>query len=272
MNVLRLPFRWERLQPELGGAFDDNHVALLDEFVRYANEQGAVALLDVHNYAGYYDETIGSDAVPITEFAAFWAELAGRYADQPGVIFGLMNEPIGIDSAVWIQAANSALASIRDTGANNLVLVPGNYWTGAHSWFNDGSGMANAEALLQIVDPADNWVVEVHQYLDSDHSGTSASCVSETAGPERLDDFTDWLYEHGLRGFLGEFGAGENDTCLAALDAMLDHIEENSSVWLGWTYWAAGPWWGDYIFEVEPTAGISDDPQFDILSEYLPAD
>jgi hypothetical protein len=24
-------------------------------------------------------------------------------------------------------------------------------------------------------------------------------------------------------------------------------------VWLGWTWWAAGPWWGNYQFTLEPT-------------------
>jgi hypothetical protein len=29
-------------------------------------------------------------------------------------------------------------------------------------------------------------------------------------------------------------------------------------VWNGWTWWAAGPWWGNYIFSVEPNADGSD--------------
>ena len=51
---------------------------------------------------------------------------------------------------------------------------------------------------------------EMHQYLDSDGSGTSATCVSSTIGAERLAAATTWLQQNGLKGFLGEMGAGSN--------------------------------------------------------------
>ena len=54
--------------------------------------------------------------------------------------------------------------------------------------------------------------IEMHQYLDSDGSGTSATCVSPTIGAERLADATTWLQQNGLKGFLGEMGAGSNGT------------------------------------------------------------
>lgn len=52
--------------------------------------------------------------------------------------------------------------------------------------------------------------VEMHQYLDSDGSGTSATCVSSTIGAERLQAATQWLEQNNLKGFLGEIGAGSN--------------------------------------------------------------
>ena len=44
------------------------------------------------------------------------------------VIFGIMNEPsnLGNDGTeLWLRVCNSAIAAIRDTGAENLLLVPG---------------------------------------------------------------------------------------------------------------------------------------------------
>jgi hypothetical protein len=72
----------------------------------------------------------------------------------------------------------------------------------------------------------------------------------------------------GYRGFLGEFGAAANDTCSAAVDDLLDHLEANRDVWLGWAWWAAGPWWGDYMFTLEPEDG-TDRPQMDVLEPHL---
>jgi hypothetical protein len=44
-------------------------------------------------------------------------------------------------------------------------------------------------------------------------------------------------------------------------------MNDNNDVWLGWTWWAAGPWWGEYMFTVEPKNG-QDRPQMAILEKY----
>lgn len=50
----------------------------------------------------------------------------------------------------------------------------------------------------------------MHQYLDSDGSGTSEICVSSTIGVERITAATQWLTAHGFKGLLGEIGTGSN--------------------------------------------------------------
>lgn len=79
-------------------------------------------------------------------------------------------------------------------------------------------------------------LLEMHQYLDSDGSGTSDVCVSNTIGASRLADATAWLQSTGIKGFLGEIcplskikgtndslnicigemGAGSNTDCIEA--------------------------------------------------------
>lgn len=34
--------------------------------------------------------------------------------------------------------------------------------------------------------------------------------------------------------------------------------QANKDVWNGWTWWAAGPWWGNYIFLLEPNSDGTD--------------
>jgi endoglucanase len=170
---------------------------------------------------------------------------------------------------VWKDAANVAIAAIRSTGATNPIYVPGNAWTGAWSWEQSYYGTPNAVAMLEITDPGDNLVFEVHQYLDANGSGSSEDCVSATIGSERLKVFTDWLETHGKRGFLGEIGVPRNATCYAALDDALDFVDSKPAVWVGWAYWAAGPWWGNYSYSIEPEGG-ADAPQMAVLSKHLP--
>ncbi len=118
-----------------------------------------------------------------------------------------------------------------------------------------------------VVDSLDNYAYEVHQYFDSNSSGTSSTCESATVGADRLKTFTGWLRSNNKKGFLGEFGIANNETCLRALDNMLSYIQDNGDVWLGWTYWAVGPWWGNYMFSVEPQGDI-DRPQMAVLEKY----
>lgn len=273
MNVFRLPFRWERLQRAQYASFDASELARINAFVSYATGKGASVVLDPHNYARYYNQVIG-EGVPVDAFADFWIKLANQFKSNDRVIFGLMNEPNSMSTELWRDDANRAIQAIRGTGATNLILVPGNAWTGAHSWTQSWYGTPNAVAMLAITDPINNYAFDVHQYLDGNYSGTSEQCVSTTIGAEKLVEFTNWLRQNSKRGFLGEFGGGRNATCYAALDNMLTYIDANADVWLGWTYWAAGPWWDEYIFTLEPTncpGSCTDRPQMQPLSGHFAA-
>lgn len=270
MNTIRLPFRWERLQRTLNQAFDSTELGRLDGFVTQATAKGMYVILDPHNYARYNGNIIGSSQVPNSAFADFWSRLANLYKGNDHVVFGLMNEPNTMPTEQWVSAANAAAAAIRAAGATNLITVPGNAWTGAHSWSQTWYGTANAAALLDFVDPGNNFVVEVHQYFDSDYSGTSAQC-SITDASQVLSGFTSWLASNNLRGFLGEFAGADNSTCQAVINSAIQYMQNNSQYWAGWTWWAGGPWWTwqDYMFSLDPANG-TDAPQWPWLEQYLP--
>lgn len=269
MNLVRLPFRWERLQRSLNGEFDAAELARLKGFVDAVTAAGTTVLLDPHNYARYNGNLIGSASVPESAFGDFWSRLALVFKANPKVMFGLMNEPHDMATETWVSAANAAIKAIRATGAGNTITVPGNAWTGAWAWNQTWYGTANAVAMLGVTDSANNMLLEVHQYLDPDSSGTATSCVSASIGTERLAGFTQWLRDHGRRALLGEIGAASNSTCDQAVANALDHLGANSDVWAGWLWWAAGPWWGDYFMSLEPSAGGVDKPQMRVLAPYL---
>lgn len=267
MNTFRIPFLWERLQQKLNANFDPIETERLETLVQYAVDKGAYVILDPHNYARYHGQIIGQSGVSTQAFADFWRRLALLFPDER-IIFGLMNEPHTMETEIWLRNANAAILAIRGTGANNLILVPGNGWSNAFSWHDNWYGSSNSEVMLDVSDPGNNYAFEVHQYLDADSSGKSEACPRTDLGPVRLAEFTNWLSQNGQRGFLGEFGVGPNEPCYQALDSLLSHLEEHDDVWIGWTYWAAGPWWGDYMFSIEPQNG-EDRPQMKILKQYL---
>ncbi|HYG06798.1 MAG TPA: glycoside hydrolase family 5 protein [Stenotrophomonas sp.] len=269
MNIVRLPFLWERLQPQPKGELDATQLQLIRKGVDQAKAQNLHVILDVHNYAKYNGARLGTDASPPALLVDLWTRLATVFKDDDAVIFGLMNEPNAVDATAWAAMAQASIDAIRATGARNLILVPGTAYTGAHSWASTSYGTPNATALANINDPANNFAFEVHQYLDKDYSGTSGECVSPTIGADKLRGVTAWLRQQGKRGFLGEFAGGSNETCMQALDGMLTFMEQNADVWLGWTYWAAGSWWpATYPFNVHPAKDGSEKPQMPLLTRH----
>jgi endoglucanase len=299
MNIVRLPFRWERLQPTFNQPFDANELSRLHTFVDAVTASGMTVLLDVQNFAHYgpnhdYDPlwAIGSTNVPITAFADLWSRLATEFKGNSRVMFGVMNEPHDIDVTAWVQAANAAIVAIRATGTSNTITVPGVQWTGAWSW--NGStwssngkydGASNAVAMLNVTDSGNKMLFEVHQYLDKDYSGTydtskdpnsSNDCVYDYS--TTLVNFTAWLKTNNKKGLLGEIGAPSTATCDKSVANALSYVQANADVWSGWLWWAAGPWWGTYSLSLEPTwsgdwatngTATLDKPQMSVLTPYL---
>lgn len=250
MVLFRVPFLAKRLiQPMMTKdprlTEDVDHLVKL---VEHAASVNAYVILDMHDYGTIFTAgLIGRAPGSIEEFAAAWRLLAERFRDYPNVMFGLMNEPHEQSAHEWLAGANAAIAAIRDTGARQMILVPGSYWSGAHSWTKTD----NAVAMTGVVDPEDNFAYEVHQYLDDNSSGTSPDVV-EGAGASRLAGFTEWAREQGARAVLGEFGWADTPEANAEGRELMRHMSENRDVWIGGTYWAAGSWWGDYMFSVAP--------------------
>lgn len=290
MNIVRLPFRWERLQQATNAPLNAAELNRLHTFVSATTAKGIHVILEPHNFARYYPDPgnfqssaqglIGS-YYPNPVFSNFWWRVADIYKTNQHVIFNLMNEPNAMPTEQWVAAANAAIAGIRAAGATNLIQVPGNQWTGAHAWTANYYGTPNSVAMLNIVDPANHYVFEVHQYLDSDSSGTTTNIVNANIGVTRLSAFTSWLRAHNKRGFLGEFavanstiGSTANLIGDEALTNLLSHIAANSDVWEGWAWWAAGPWWGNYMFTLEPTnlgaPTQADRPAMAILRSFIP--
>lgn len=264
-NAVRLPFKWERLQPRLNRGFDKAERKRLTDTVKALRGAGMAVILDPHNYAYYGDKQVGSAEVPDSAFADFWRRLAEDYKDDGGVQFGLMNEPHDVSAPQWLASANAAIAAIREAGAKNLVLVPGTIWTGAHSWEEEREGGANGTVMLGIEDPADNHAYEVHQYLDADFSGKADTCTRADDAVAALERFTDWLKRNNKRGFLGEFGGAADKTCLDGLARMTALVGRESAVWTGWAYWAGGDWWpATEPLNIQPTAD-GDQPQLAAL-------
>ncbi|KAJ3027332.1 hypothetical protein HDV00_011262 [Rhizophlyctis rosea] len=258
LNIYRVGIQWERAQPTQGGALNETYLGYLDLFLNPATAAGQYVMVQPHNYARYYGKIVGSD-IPQSALTDFWTRMANRYKNNKYVQFDLMNEPHDMPVSQWFSAAQASINAIRAAGFSNMLYVPGIAWTGAWSWVSSGnSGVAGT-----ITDPANNWAYDMHQYFDSDYSGTATTC---THGIEVFTDVTNWLRQNGKKAHLGEFGVSTDSSCTGLIDKVVQYLQANSDVWIGFTWWAAGPWWGNYMFNIEPSVTA---PQRDTLKKYF---
>lgn len=241
----------ERLTPNnLTGPFDPYYLGNLTEQVNYITKKGAYAMIQPHNYGRFYSNIITDTA----GFKTWWQNLAAKYKDNEMVVFDTNNEYHDMDQTLVFNLNQAAIDGVRAAGAKKQYITPeGNSWTGAWTWVSSGNGAS----LINLKDPSDKLVYQMHQYLDSDGSGTHPECVSATIFSERLKAATQWLKDNKKVGFLGEFGSGNNTQCISALQDGLSYLGQNSDVWKGAAWWAAGPWWADYYMNMEPPNGPS---------------
>ncbi|GAP83795.1 putative endoglucanase 3 [Rosellinia necatrix] len=261
-NLFRVAFSMERLVPnQMTSAADANYLKNLTATVNYITSNGAQAILDPHNFGRYYGNVISDPAA----FGSFWTTLATAFKSNDKVIFDTNNEYHDMDQTLVLELNQAAIDAIRGAGATSqYIFAEGNSWSGAHSW-----NVTNGN-LAQLTDPAGKLVYEMHQYLDSDNSGTSDVCVSGTTGADRVAGATAWLRANNKVGVLGEFAGGANTQCESAVRGLLEHLQANSDVWQGALWWAAGPWWGDYIFNFEPPSGKGYSYYNSLLKSYAP--
>ena len=270
-NAIRLPFSGPRLQQVNGGELNAAELARIRAVVDYAASKQMYVILDPHDYGSKYDSVsksmklIGTKGgLATSQLGNFWKRLALAFKSDTNVIFGIMNEPHSQTAVEWKAAAEYAIYGIRKAGAKQLILIPGTDWTAAWAWEKYGNA-----AAWQGYTGGGAIAFEVHQYLDSDSSGTHSSCsTGKTA--RALDNISAWARANKVKLFLGETGWANNATCLAEGDALTKYIGANRDVWMGMGYWSGGKWVAQsYMFMLTPSnlAAPVDKPQMKAIVE-----
>jgi endoglucanase len=268
VSVVRIPFRWERIQRQPFGPLDPQELAQLQRVVAWGRDMNVCVLLDLHNFGTYQGHVLGSTALPVAAFIDVWLRLQREFADKNSSAFGLMNEPAALPVGQWMAIAQETVLALRKSGTENLLVVGSGRWSGAHEWEKPFDGASSSDLFRGFQDPLNRFAIELHQYADSSFAGTAGACVSAPRLRSLLSRVSDWARREKKQLFLGEFGVPASPDCLEALVAILDSVQD-PQVWIGWTYWSAGRWWGKYPLSIQPTAGLPA-PQLTVLRQYLP--
>lgn len=138
-TIVRLPFKWERMYPQLMGELDKFTVGVLHSQLSIAATLNMSILLDCHNYARWNGTVLNGTTGAVTSavFADFWLKMATVFRGTPGLHgYDLMNEPSQMpDLHVWPQAAQAAIDAIRTVDKDTTIYLEGNNCqTIHHSW------------------------------------------------------------------------------------------------------------------------------------------
>jgi endoglucanase len=267
-NLIRLPFKWERLQPTMNAALNSAELGRIQTVVNLAAARGMKVILDMHNYdrrsVSGTSYLIGSAQVPNSAFADVWIRLATVFEGNSAIYgYGIMNEPHGT-GGTWPVTAQACVDGIRTVDQTTFIIVAGDAWSAARSW-------PTSNPNLDIQDPSDRIIYEAHCYFDGNNDGTygtyDAEAMYADKGWQLVKPFVDWLKAKNARGFIGEYGVpGDDPRWNVVLDRFLAYLNENG---VSGTYWAGGPWWGSYPLSCEPTSNFTvDKPQMAVLQNY----
>lgn len=267
VELIRLPFKWERMQTTPGGALNADELGRMKAFLADAEAHGMQVILDLHNYGRFGTKIVGSAELPASQLADFWKKLAVELKDFPAVAgFDLMNEPHDMGATDWPATVQTVVNAIRSVDMDTTIYVEGNGWASASQWLKHN-------ANLIINDPAGKIVYEAHLYFDKDNSGTyKGSYDQEGANPnigvQRLQPFLDWLAANNLKGFIGEFNAPSNDprwvTVLDNTIAAMNAAGVSGTLWGGGSRWQA-----DYSMSLRQADGADSAQMALVAQKYL---
>ncbi|MDD4688859.1 MAG: bacterial Ig-like domain-containing protein [Eubacteriales bacterium] len=124
-----------------------NYREYIDGLIDIASQAGIYVVLDFHHYKAFNND----------QFITFWQQAATRYANNPTVLFGILNEPHSVGWQVWrngsvttnedgttttIYGHQYVVEMIRDLGAKNIIVA------GGLDWGYSLTGITNGYALV----------------------------------------------------------------------------------------------------------------------------
>ncbi|MBU6427373.1 MAG: cellulase family glycosylhydrolase [Cyanobacteria bacterium REEB65] len=212
VNVVRVPFN----QEWAGWPFYQQE---LDKVAAMANSSGIYVIFDMH-WAN--TDPSGENQAQVkclnASMLETWRQLAAHWANQPGILYDVHNEPEGISWKTYAPWAQSAVDNIQAINPDALVLVEGTQW---------GSDLS--QVLKQPLQ-GKNIVYSVHEY--------GPSYGPANAGPQLWDQLFGRVAQK-LPVLVGEFGG--NDADLSYGKQLLDYMDAHGLSWCAWDWGASVP-------------------------------
>ena len=246
INAVRVPLNedcWlgiNRINPAYSGT---NYRQAIERFVTGLNDDGLVAILELHWTAPGSEQATGQQPMPDRDHSIpFWQSVAATFANNHSVVFDMFNEPYPNSntdtSAAWqcwktatscsgfdftAAGMQDLVSAVRGVGARNVIMLGGVQW-------------ANALSQWLTYRPADNNLVASWHAYDFNPCITT-SCWNTNVAPVALQVPV-------VTGEFGEKNQGPNfvwctANCPAATGTgLLPWLDRHGINYLGWKWYA----------------------------------
>jgi endoglucanase len=245
-NAIRVPFEWARLVPgwhpsmPSPAALNASYLAILDNVVSMAAQQGLQVIPDMHDFLKYWSgpskEECVDNANPAYQelLVETWRLLATHFKDNPAVLgYDIMNEPVRREgtelcgSCNWARIAQAIVDAIRTVDVKHLIFVEGKNYSLASDWRVENGG---TPFVVDRITPP-RLVYSPHVFFDFKNDSQYDS-AGEGDGPigsweyvvrDRLRPVIDWSIANNVPLFIGETGV----PCSERWAAVLEHVFRN---------------------------------------------
>lgn len=180
VRLIRIGFRWERIQPRLGGRLDKAELSRMKKSVSNAGRAGLKVVLDLHNHGGYWKTRSGgadghgkvrlnTPGCTREDFRGVWRRLSAEFRPYQAVVgYDLMNEPIGkggiaagkgkTAGKTWEYITAFVHADLRRSGDRTTIMIPTYaFWPKAISKHHPGGPWINGNGRVRYT---------IHHYFD----------------------------------------------------------------------------------------------------------
>lgn len=248
-DSVRLPIRWDtRAGSSAPWTVDPTFMNRIDELIEPALDADLAVIIDFHHFEDLYNDPAGNT----DRFVAIWRQIAEHFQDAPReVFFELQNEPHGnLTTETWNGIFPGALAAIRDTNPDRMVIIGGGWWNSASELANldlpdDPNLIAtfHSYAPFQFTHQGASWVGGSDAWL-----GTTWEGRPEDTQPilDVLDEAEVWSNTSGIPVLMGEFGAYEEADMESRVRYTRFVREEAERRGFAWAYWEFGAGFGIY--------------------------
>jgi endoglucanase len=255
-NVIRLPvldsFWFGKGRGTMTSNDADAYRAIADKVIKIAAGRGAYVVFDLHRYL-----------TPDESCVVFWKDAAARYANNPAVLFDILNEPHDTTWEVWrngglVQGKGNApkdiqsvgmqalVEAVRGAGANNVIVA------GGLGYAFDLTGVVNGYALdnkggngIMYATHFYNWhggwakhilgVAAKYPVLVGE-CGADVAKMNFVPANKQEDPYT-WAPD--AIGFIQKNHLNWTAWCF--------HTRANPNMLLDWTYDTPTPYWGAFV-------------------------